>query len=46
MKEAYISEITKMLNAVDLELLDLIFQILNKTIQSGTNPSEEDLPSA
>jgi hypothetical protein len=42
MKEEYITKITKLLQLVDLALLDLIFQILNKTIETNANLSKED----
>lgn len=46
MKEEYIAEINNLLNLADIELLDFIFQLLQKSVPQSITPSEEHLQSA
>ncbi len=46
MKEEYIAEINNLLNLADIELLDFIFQLLQKSVPQSITPSEEHLRSA
>lgn len=48
MKKEYITKINTLLPSADIDLLDLIFQILQKSVEKpgNTTPSEEHLQSA
>ena len=45
-KTEYITEINNLLNLADVELLDFVFQLLQKSISQSITPSEEHLQSA
>lgn len=42
----YITEINKLLNLADIELLDFVFQLLQKGVPESINPLEEHPQSA
>lgn len=46
MKQEYIAEINNLLPHADIELLDFVFQLLNKSIEMPVNPSETHLQPA
>ena len=46
MKNEYITEISNLLPYADADLLDLIFQLLKKSIEIPINPSETHLQPA
>lgn len=48
MKENYIEEIKKLLPQTEIDILDFIFQLLQKNVASSINPSASatNLPTA
>ena len=46
MKAEYIAEINNLLPFADTELLDFIFQVLQKSVEKPLNPLEEHLQFA
>lgn len=46
MKQEYITEINNLLPYADIELLDFVFQLLNKSVEMPINPSETHLQLA
>lgn len=44
--DTYIKKINELLNEADLELLDFIYQLLQKSIKKPVNPSKEHQQSA
>ena len=44
--DTYIKKINELLNEADLELLDFIFQLLEKSVKKPVTPSKEHQQSA